>query len=201
MWDLPLLSLNHFWLLVGISPGLPTHLLVVQPLPLPRVCWLHHSPFPNKITCLVSYLSSFLFHPNGKGLSYLTTYLYGMYQVVLAHTYLFWVKSHPSRTFPQRSLGGNSIIDPVFLPIAKPHPLNTLTRGPPPMYWLGTSRWCLGPLCTLYSVCDCFFLAFTSLLLLFRWLVFLCILACVYPLWHGGFLGSCFLFPGWVLSR
>ena len=122
-----------------------------------------------------------------------------MYQVVLAHTYLFWVKSHPSRTFPQRSLGGNSIRDPVFLPIAKPHPLNTLTRGPPPMYWLGTSRWCLGPLCTLYSVCDCFFLAFTSLLLLFRWLVFLCILACVYPLWHGGFLGSCFL--PFILSR
>ena len=55
---------NCFWLLVGISPGLPTNLLVVQSLPLPRVCWLHHSPFPNKITCLVSYLSLFLFHLN-----------------------------------------------------------------------------------------------------------------------------------------
>ena len=63
-WNLPLLSLNHFWLFVGISPGLPTNLPAVQPLPLPRVCWLHHSPFPNKITCLISYLSLFLFHLN-----------------------------------------------------------------------------------------------------------------------------------------
>ena len=29
LWNLPLLSLNHFWLLVGISLGLPTNLLVV----------------------------------------------------------------------------------------------------------------------------------------------------------------------------
>ena len=64
LWNLPILSLNRFWLLVGISPGLPTNLPVVQSLPLPRVCWLHHSPFPNKITCLVSYLSLFLFHLN-----------------------------------------------------------------------------------------------------------------------------------------
>ena len=65
LWDLPLLSLNCFWLLVGISPVLPTNLAAVQPLPLPRECWLHHSPFPNKITCLVSYLSLFLFYPYG----------------------------------------------------------------------------------------------------------------------------------------
>ena len=65
LWDLPLLSLNYFWLLVGISPVLPTNLAVVQPLPLPKECWLHHSPFPDKITCLVSYLSLFLFYPYG----------------------------------------------------------------------------------------------------------------------------------------
>ena len=65
LWDLPLLSLNHFWLLVGFFPRLPTNLLVVQPLPLSRVCWLYHSPFLNKITCLVSYLSLFLFNLNG----------------------------------------------------------------------------------------------------------------------------------------
>ena len=63
LWDLPLLSLNYFWLLVGISPVLPTNLAAVQPLPLPKECWLHHSPFPDKITCLVSYLSLFLFYP------------------------------------------------------------------------------------------------------------------------------------------
>ena len=65
LWDLPLLSLNRFWLLIGIPPGLPTNLSAIQPLPLPKVCWLHHSPFPDKITCLVSYLSLFLFYPFG----------------------------------------------------------------------------------------------------------------------------------------
>ena len=54
--------------------------------------------------------------------------------------------------FPQRSLSGNPKIDPLFLLTARPHPLNTLTCDPPPMYWLGTSRWCLGPLCMLHSV-------------------------------------------------
>ena len=68
-----------------------------------------------------------------------------MHQVVLASTFLFWVKCNPSRTFPQRSLGGNPRIDPHFLPTAKPHSLNTLTRDIPPMYWLGTSRCCPGP--------------------------------------------------------
>ena len=68
------------------------------------------------------------------------------------------------------------------------------------MYWLGTSRWGCSPLCTLHSICVCFFLAFTPFLLLFRCLVLLCVLACVYPLWHGGFLGSCFLpfIPYWA---
>ena len=65
LWNLPLLSLNRFWLLVGISPELLINLLVVQPLPLSKVCWLHHSPFLNKITFLISYLSPFLFYLNG----------------------------------------------------------------------------------------------------------------------------------------
>ena len=54
---------------------------------------------------------------------------------------------------------------PLFLLIARLHLLNPLTYGPPPMYWLGTSRWCLA-----LSVCStpskfCFFLAFTPFLL------------------------------------
>ena len=89
-----------------------------------------------------------------------------MHQVVSAHYYLFWVRCHPSKTFPpQRSLSGNPKIDSFFLPIARPHPLNTLTCGPPPMYWLGTSRWCLSPLCMLHFVWICFFLVFMPFLL------------------------------------
>ena len=66
---------------------------------------------------------------------------------------------------PQRSLSENPKIDSLFLPTARPYPLNPLTCGPPPMYWLGASRWCLGPLCMLHSVWICFFLAFTPFLL------------------------------------
>ena len=52
--------------------------------------------------------------------------------------------------FSQRGLSGNPKIDPLFLPTTRPHPLIPLTCGPPPMYWLGTSRWCLGPLYILH---------------------------------------------------
>ena len=48
-----------FWLLMGVLLGLSTNLPATQPLPLLKVCWLHHSPFSDKITCLVSYLSLF----------------------------------------------------------------------------------------------------------------------------------------------
>ena len=52
--------------------------------------------------------------------------------------------------FSQRGLSGNPKIDHLFLPTTRPHPLIPLTCGPPPMYWLGTSRWCLGPLYILH---------------------------------------------------
>ena len=45
--------------------------------------------------------------------------------------------------FPQKSLSGNTKIDFPLLPTAKPHPLLPKTRGPPLLYWLGTSKWCL----------------------------------------------------------
>ena len=41
----------------------------------------------------------------------------------------------------------------------------------------------------LHSVCVCFFLAFTPFLLLLHCLVLLYILVCVYPLWHGWYVG------------
>ena len=85
-----------------------------------------------------------------------------MHQVVSAHTYFFWVSFHPSSKFLPKKLEWEPHNRPHFLPIAKPHPLKALTCDPPPMYWLGTSRWCSGPLCMLHSVWICFFLAFTS---------------------------------------
>ena len=112
------------------------------------MCWLHHYPFPDKITCLVSYLSLFFHIPH-----------LDKDQASLLPTSMACIK------WFQRSLSGNPKINPLFLPTTKPHPLNTLTHGPPPMYWLGTNRWCLGPLYMLHSVWICFFLAFTSFLL------------------------------------
>ena len=58
--------------------------------------------------------------------------------------------------FSQRSLSRNSKIDSLFLPTTIPKPLIPLTRGPPPMYWLGTSRWWLGLLCMLYFYLNLF---------------------------------------------
>ena len=49
----------------------------------------------------------------------------------------------PARHFPQKSLSGNSKIGFPLLPTAKPYPLLPLTQGPPFLYWLGTSEWCL----------------------------------------------------------
>ena len=52
---------------------------------------------------------------------------------------------------PQRSLSGNPKIDPPpWFSLPPEHTLRPLTHGPPPMYWLGTSRWWLGPLCMLH---------------------------------------------------
>ena len=112
------------------------------------LCWLHHTSFLNKnrLSCL---LPLFVF----------TTLIWIR---VKPHPHLpLWHASSGSNSYllllgemssqqdisPQRSLSRNSKIDFFFLPIAKPHPLIPLTRGPPFMYWLGTSRWCLGPVC------------------------------------------------------
>ena len=62
-WNLPFLPLNYFWLLIGVLTRLPIGLSVAQPLPLVWMCWLHHSLFPNKIACLVSYFSLFSHFP------------------------------------------------------------------------------------------------------------------------------------------
>ena len=49
----------------------------------------------------------------------------------------------PAGNFPQNSLSGNPKIGSPLLPIARPYPLLPHTRGAPPLYWLGTGKWCL----------------------------------------------------------
>ena len=53
----------------------------------------------------------------------------------------------PTKHSPERSLIA-----------AKPHPLNPLTEGPPPMYWLGTNRWCPRPCACATTICVCLIL-------------------------------------------
>ena len=58
--------------------------------------------------------------------------------------------------FSQRSLSRNPKIDSIFLPTTRPHPLIPLTCGSPPMYWMGTSRWCLSLLCMFHFYLNSF---------------------------------------------
>ena len=132
---------NRFWFIVGIPPGLPTNPLVARPLPLLKVCLLHHSSFQDKTPCFVSPFPLFVLPEWIKIGGFLFTYPYGMHRVVTVFCLsLFGRNAIPARPFSKRSLGRNLKISP-FLPTtkrSKPHPLNPLTVDPPSLYWLGT---------------------------------------------------------------
>ena len=57
----------------------------------------------------------------------------------------------PAKYFPQKSLNENPKIGLPLLPTIRPHPLLPLTHGPPLLYWLGTSWWCLSLMCAPLS--------------------------------------------------
>ena len=68
---------------------------------------------------------------------------------------LFWEKYHPSKALPQKKSWQELQNRPSFLPTTKPHPLNVLIEGPPPLYWLGTSKWCFSPCVSSIILCIC----------------------------------------------
>ena len=72
-----------------------------------------------------------------------------MHLMIPTHVYHFWIRYHPSRTFPPKELEWKPQRLSI-LPITIPHSLISLTRGPPPLYWLGTGRWCLSLVCMLH---------------------------------------------------
>ena len=49
----------------------------------------------------------------------------------------------PAGHFPQKCISGKRRISFPLLSIVRAYPLLSLTHGPPLLYWLGTSRWCL----------------------------------------------------------
>ena len=79
-----------------------------------------------------------------------------MHLVILAHLPSFGWYVIPAWHFSQNILSGNSKIGFPFLSTTRLYPLLPLTHGPPPLYWLGTSGWCLSFLCAPFP---CVFVA------------------------------------------
>ena len=134
------LPLNCFCPSIGVLPKPPTSLSATQLSPLPyvgRATFHSHSKEFFFFSC-----SSWHSHPY-KGLAFSLSNSYGMQLVISAHLSLFWVASHPSKTFPPKGLKREPQNRfPPFLPqpplTARPYPLLPLTHGPPLLYWLGT---------------------------------------------------------------
>ena len=129
------------------------------------LCWPCHASFLNKSGFVLFFYFLWHSHPD-KGWASPVTNLYGRNLVIPAHVYLFWARCHFSRTFPPKEFEREPKNRIPLLPTARPHPLLPLTHGPPPLYWLGTGRWCLSLVCVLYfhispllfwysCVCDC----------------------------------------------
>ena len=118
----------------------------------------------------------------------LSTYLYGMHQVVSALG-LHLLGQIPSQQdiFSKRSLGRNHKIDPFF-PTPKPHPLSPLTEGPPLLYWLGTSGCALALMYEFHYPLHLSSFTPVSFLALLPCLILLCISSVhAYPSRHGGY--------------
>lgn len=139
----------------GIFPRLPTSLLVALPLPLCRGCQPHHSLFPNKSFC-------FCFSP--------AHYLASLQQIrVEGSLYLPLWHASSGLNLCLRFLGETSTQKCIFpkgvstrtpeqihsFLTAKLHPLNPLTKDPPPMHWLGTCGQCPGPCASATTIWVC----------------------------------------------
>ena len=70
-----------------------------------------------------------------------------MHLTIQTHFSIFWVVCHPSKTFPPKEFKWEPQNKLPFLPTARPYSLLSLTHGPPLLYRLGTSWWCLSLMC------------------------------------------------------
>ena len=97
------------------------------------LCWLRSVLVPDKRSFLLFCFSLWHSHPN-KGWVFSFTNSYGMHLVILAHLSLFQLVCHPSR---------NPRIYFPMIPTTRLYLFLPLTHGPPCLYWLGISGWCL----------------------------------------------------------
>ena len=133
---------------MGVLPRLPTDLPAAQPLPLHCVgCTTPHSQTKMVLVLSLTSLNT-LIRIRIKSLHYLPLW----HASIDSSSYLLLLGEMLSQQdiSLQKSLSGNPKIGSPLLPTTRPHPLITLTYGPPPLYWLGTSRWCLSPMCILH---------------------------------------------------
>ena len=130
-------------------PRLPTSLPAAQPLPLHCVGYITpHSQTKVVLFCLLPlFVFNTLIWIRVKSLPHLLLWhaSNGSNSCLL----LLGEMSFQHDISPQRSLSENPKIGFPLLPTAKPHLHIPLTHGPPPLYQLGTSRWCLDPMCML----------------------------------------------------
>ena len=135
---------------MGVLPRLPTGLTTAQPLPLHYVgCTTPHSETKVVLFCLLHlFVFNTLIRIKVKPLPHLP--LWHASSGFSSCLLLLGEMSSQQNISSQRNLSGNPKIGFPFLPTTKRHPVIPLTHGPPPMYWLGTCRWCLGPMCMLH---------------------------------------------------
>ena len=122
------------------------HWFVSNPTTTTYLCYLCHSPLPDKenyFVCLftVAFLSITMW-------VFPLTIPYGMHLVVPTHSSFFWVACHPSRTFPLKEFEREPQNRLSLLPTTRPYPLLPLTYNPSLLYWLGTGWWCLSLVCS-----------------------------------------------------
>ena len=108
----PTLSLTTFFWIRVFSPT--THSFVSCSATTTYMCWLCHSPLPDKedyFVCLfiVAFLSTTMW-------VFSLAIPHGIHLVIPTHPTFFWVVCHPTRTSPQKNLSRNPRIDFPFSP-------------------------------------------------------------------------------------
>ena len=126
------------------------HWLVSCPTTITNLCWLLHSPSPDKEDYFVSLLT----------VVFLSTTMWvfplpiphGMHLVVPTHPYFFWAVCHPSRTFSLKELEQEPQNRLSSLPTTRPYPLLPLTHDPPLPVLAGYRLVMFGPYACTTSV-------------------------------------------------
>ena len=130
--DFIILAFNHFvWFRVLLPT---THQFVSCPATTTYLCWLCHSPLPDKENYFICLLT----------VAFSPTIPHDIYLVVSTHPSFFWVVCHPNKISPPKEYEQEPQNRLSILPSTRSYPLLPPTHDPPLLYWLDTGQWCLG---------------------------------------------------------